>query len=221
MTVATVTPDTVLDELELRLRRPSDHRAARASLRQQIARLESELGVLAVDEWASGHRQAPAHMPQRPGRPAPRLLGLAELELIRDQLVERIHRRRQGLVQRAETQAVARHRLGAMLEDPASHRYEIVPLAELGQPACGAYHVLPRLGLLGMLFGWWCVKLSSGCPLAMYHRSKFQRRKHLMYRRQARVELVVAIVVAIALIAAIAVFLLVYHDLPLRFGQPT
>ena len=24
----------------------------------------------------------------------------------------------------------------------------------------------PRLGLIGMLMGWWQVKLSSGCPLA-------------------------------------------------------
>jgi hypothetical protein len=26
--------------------------------------------------------------------------------------------------------------------------------------------VRPRLGLIGMLAGWWHVKLSSGCPLA-------------------------------------------------------
>jgi hypothetical protein len=26
--------------------------------------------------------------------------------------------------------------------------------------------VRPRLGLIGMLMGWWQVKLSSGCPLA-------------------------------------------------------
>jgi hypothetical protein len=25
--------------------------------------------------------------------------------------------------------------------------------------------VRPRLGLIGMLMGWWQVKLSSGCPL--------------------------------------------------------
>jgi hypothetical protein len=28
------------------------------------------------------------------------------------------------------------------------------------------WHVRPRLGLVGMLAGWWQVKLSSGCPLA-------------------------------------------------------
>jgi hypothetical protein len=26
--------------------------------------------------------------------------------------------------------------------------------------------VRPRLGLIGMLCGWWQVKLSSGCPLS-------------------------------------------------------
>ena len=31
---------------------------------------------------------------------------------------------------------------------------------------CGAYQVRPRLGIIGMLMGWWHVKLSSGCPLA-------------------------------------------------------
>lgn len=55
----------------------------------------------------------------------------------------------------------------------------------------------------------------------MYHRSKFQRHEHLMDRRQARFELVVAIIVAIAIIATIAIFLLVYHDFPFRLGQPT
>jgi hypothetical protein len=220
MTVATVTPDTVLDRLELRLRRPPD-RPARASLRKQIGRLEAELGALAVDAWVSGHRQAPRHRPQlAPITPAPRLLSLAELELIRDELVERIHYTREGLKRRAETQAAAHRRLTAMLEDPAAHRYELVPLAELGQPACGAYHVLPRLGLLGMLFGWWCVKLSSGCPLAMYHRSKYQRYQYLIHRRKAKLELVVAIIVVIAVITAIAIFLLVYHDFPFRLGEP-
>ncbi len=28
------------------------------------------------------------------------------------------------------------------------------------------WHVRPRYGLLGMLMGWWRVKISSGCPLA-------------------------------------------------------
>ena len=39
-------------------------------------------------------------------------------------------------------------------------------LLDLGEPGCGAWEVRPRLGLIGMLMGWWQVKLSSGCPLA-------------------------------------------------------
>ena len=39
------------------------------------------------------------------------------------------------------------------------------PLADLGERGCGAYHVRPRLGIIGMLMGWWHIKLSSGCPL--------------------------------------------------------
>ena len=34
------------------------------------------------------------------------------------------------------------------------------------QGGCGAYQVRPRLGLIGMLMGWWQVKLSSGCPVS-------------------------------------------------------
>ena len=38
--------------------------------------------------------------------------------------------------------------------------------ADIGEPGCGVWQVRPRLGLIGMLMGWWEVKLSSGCPLA-------------------------------------------------------
>jgi hypothetical protein len=53
-----------------------------------------------------------------------------------------------------------------MLLDPAAHRFARVSCRELGEPGCGAWQVRPRLGLIGMLMGWWQVKLSSGCPLA-------------------------------------------------------
>ena len=38
--------------------------------------------------------------------------------------------------------------------------------ADVGEPGCGRWHSRPRLGLIGMLMGWWRVKVSSGCPLA-------------------------------------------------------
>jgi hypothetical protein len=53
-----------------------------------------------------------------------------------------------------------------MLLDPARHRFARVSCQDLGQPGCGVWQVRPRLGLIGMLMGWWEVKLSSGCPLA-------------------------------------------------------
>ena len=52
-----------------------------------------------------------------------------------------------------------------MLLEPGKHRFERVSCSDLGQPGCGAWEVRPRLGLIGMLMGWWQVKLSSGCPL--------------------------------------------------------
>ncbi|MHB1571699.1 MAG: hypothetical protein ACYC0H_21190, partial [Solirubrobacteraceae bacterium] len=59
----------------------------------------------------------------------------------------------------------ARALLSRMLEDPAGHRLCRITCRELGEPGCGAWEVRPRLGLIGMLMGWWQVKLSSGCPL--------------------------------------------------------
>jgi hypothetical protein len=52
-----------------------------------------------------------------------------------------------------------------MLLDPAKHRFARVACRDLGEPGCGVWQVRPRLGLIGMLMGWWQVKLSSGCPL--------------------------------------------------------
>ncbi len=56
----------------------------------------------------------------------------------------------------------------ALLEDaradPRRHKWLRIPRAALGERGCGAYEVRPRVGLLGMLAGWWEVKLSSGCP---------------------------------------------------------
>ena len=50
--------------------------------------------------------------------------------------------------------------------DPAGNRFARVSRQDLGEPGCGVWQVRPRLGLIGMLMGWWEVKLSSGCPLA-------------------------------------------------------
>ncbi|HZV73248.1 MAG TPA: hypothetical protein VFF79_06000 [Conexibacter sp.] len=134
---------------------------ARRTLRAQIARLEHALAALAADAsprddiaWSIG------------GEGGPRLLGLGELERMRDDLAERLHEVRETLAARAEREARKRELLEQMLLDPGRHRFVRVSAADVGQPGCGVWHVRPRLGLIGMLMGWWQVKLSSGCPLA-------------------------------------------------------
>jgi hypothetical protein len=66
----------------------------------------------------------------------------------------------------ADVQTANRVRLERMLLEPAKYRFARISCADLGQPGCGVWQVRPRLGLIGMLMGWWEVKLSSGCPLA-------------------------------------------------------
>ena len=138
-----------------------DERAARRTLRAQVARLKHQLASLAADAsprdgiaWPIG------------GHAGPRLLGLGELERMRDDLAERLHEVRETLAARAEREARNRELLERMLRDPARHRFVRIGAADVGEPGCGVWHVRPRLGLIGMLMGWWQVKLSSGCPLA-------------------------------------------------------
>lgn len=142
------------------LRAPVDERAARCTLRTQIARLEREL----CDTVAAAFPHVPSE--PEPARPiGPHLPDLGELEHVRDELAERVRRARVVVRERAELEAHSRARLEEMLRDPRRHKWARLPVADLGEPGCGAYRVRPRLGLIGMLMGWWHVKLSSGCPL--------------------------------------------------------
>lgn len=138
-----------------------DEGPARRTLRAQVARLEHELATLAAEAsprdeivWSIG------------AQAGPRLLSLGELERVRDDLAERLHAVREALATRAEREARQRALLERMLRDPARHRFVRIAAADVGEPGCGVWHVRPRLGLIGMLMGWWQVKLSSGCPLA-------------------------------------------------------
>jgi hypothetical protein len=94
------------------------------------------------------------------------VLGLGELEEVRDALAERLAHANRELEALGRRQARARLRLERMLLEPGRHRFQRVANAELGEGGCGVWQVRPRLGLIGMLMGWWQVKLSSGCPLA-------------------------------------------------------
>jgi len=144
------------------LTRPEvDERAARRALRAQIARLERDLASAVI-----------AAYPRIPAGSAcvshggPRLLGLGELERIRDELAARLADAREHAAREGERRAAKRLLIERMLLDPAAHRWVRVSNADIGEPGCKSWHVVPRLGLVGMLAGWWHVKISSGCPLA-------------------------------------------------------
>ena len=132
-------------------------RRARADLRRQIARLEDRLAAATIELGEA------VLAPAAPCA-GPRLLDLDGLERSRDRLAGLVAHAGRRLAAQHAGQAQARRRLEEMLRDPERHRFARISLAELGEPGCGAYHVRPRLGLVGMLAGWWEVKLSSGCP---------------------------------------------------------
>jgi hypothetical protein len=136
--------------------------AARAQLRAQIAALERRLADATVDALGSGPLEAPAAR----SAAGPRVLSLGELEHVRDALAARVRDAHDELARRGEDQRRHRARLEAMLLEPGRHRFERVSRRDVGEPGCGVWQVRPRLGLIGMLMGWWQVKLSSGCPLA-------------------------------------------------------
>jgi hypothetical protein len=138
--------------------------AARRTLRTQIAKLEHELADAFVTAYPMGGLPQPA-----PAAAQPRLLDLGELERVRDALTERLREARITISRRADEQAEKRLALELMLLHPAEHRFERISCRELGEPGCGVWQVRPRLGLIGMLMGWWQVKLSSGCPLSGGH----------------------------------------------------
>lgn len=138
-----------------------DERAACRTLREQIARLERELAELFAStapragiEWRVG------------ARGGPRILGFAELERTRDALAARLAAARAEIGRRAEREEAKRALVERMIADPAAHRWVRVRGEEVGERGCRHWHSRPRWGLLGMIAGWWRVKLSSGCPLA-------------------------------------------------------
>ena len=141
-----------------------DERAARRSLRDQIARLEGELGALFTSTYPrKGFEWDVA------SRGGPRLLSTGELERLRDDLAERLQHNRKLLGDRTYVEDLNRRRIEEMLIDPAAHKWVRVSNADIGEPGCKHWHVRPRYGLAGMLLNWWRVRISSGCPLARGH----------------------------------------------------
>jgi len=140
-------------------------RAARATLRRQIAKLEQELSGLLADRFP--FLAAPPAIAAAPlgAASGPRLPGLGELEAVRDALAARLQELRTRAAQRGEHERRAQELLERMRLEPGRYRYYRVPVRDLGGTGCGVYEVRPRHGLIGMLAGWWELTLSSGCPL--------------------------------------------------------
>src|SRR5687767_331729 len=138
-----------------------DERAARRTLRAQIGRLEREIVGARLD--ACPRLAAPPPLPSRSG---PRMLSLGELERVRDELADRLAHVRGDADAQLLRQAESRALLERMFADPPAHKWLRVSNAQLGEPGCKHFHVRPRLGPIGLLAGWWHVKVSSGCPLA-------------------------------------------------------
>jgi hypothetical protein len=137
-----------------------DEQAAREALRTQVAKLERELSGLVAHTF-------PHISPRDAGGEAfsgPRLLSLAELERVRDRLVLRVGEVRDQVAERTALEQRSRELLQRMKLEPGRYKFVRVPVADLGDGHCGVWEVRPRLGLIGMLAGWWQVKLSSGCP---------------------------------------------------------
>ncbi|WP_320669071.1 hypothetical protein [Patulibacter defluvii] len=135
-------------------------RAARRTLRAQIEALERSLAIAHAERFP--HDLSPILHSHQPGQAhCPRLLGLGGLERIRDDLVA-AHAaldRQHDVIERN------RALLEGMRAHPGRHRFRRLTSADLGQPGCEVYEVRPRLGVIGLLTGWWRVKVSSGCPL--------------------------------------------------------
>jgi hypothetical protein len=139
-----------------------DERLARNELRRQIGRLERELAGLFAE--AFGRVELDGRIAA--GAVEPRILDLGELERLRDELAERVAAARLRLAERARVETDNRQLLRALLASPEDFKWVRVSRADIGEPGCGAWHSRPRFGPIGMLMGWWQVKVSSGCPLA-------------------------------------------------------
>jgi len=134
-------------------------RAARADLRRQIGSLERALCELRVEA-----HPIDLGLARIPGAQA-RLMRAEELESLRDTLADSLEAGRRRLSQVRHSQSEARALIERMLADPGSYRWLRVSREEAGLAGCGHWHVLPRFGPVGLLTGWWRVKISSGCPL--------------------------------------------------------
>jgi AcrR family transcriptional regulator len=136
-----------------------DEGAARRTLRDQIAKLERELATLFPSARPGDELDWRVRSPG-----GPRVLDVGDLEALRDDLADRVEEIRHAMRERADAEQQNRVHLESIAADPSSHKWERLSNDDIGEAGCKHYHATPRLGLVGMLMGWWRVKVSSGCP---------------------------------------------------------
>jgi hypothetical protein len=142
-------------------------RRARAMLRAQIAKLECEVSEIVAERFPF----VLVPSADRSNASGPCLPDLGQLERSRDGLAARLQELRARAARRSDHERRARELLERMKLEPGRYRYYRVPVRDLGEGGCGVWEVRPRLGLIGMLAGWWQLTLSSGCPLPRGSRS--------------------------------------------------
>jgi hypothetical protein len=157
---AVATPEASFGQDEQRTDVVTERRA-REDLRRQIALLERRLGELFASafprkgiEWRVG------------AVGGPRVLSVVDLERVRDGLAVRLREAEAEIGRRGAAEEQNRGLLEAMIAEPQGYRWVRISNEDVGEPGCRHWHSRPRWGILGMLMGWWRVKLSSGCPLA-------------------------------------------------------
>jgi DNA-binding transcriptional regulator YhcF (GntR family) len=137
--------------------REAEEAAARRELRRQIARLEAELAAY-PDARADGEPTHPLL------RPKAHVATFAELEATRNELMDRLKGARRDAERRGRREERSRLRREGLLGDPGHHRWERVAREDCGDPGCGEFRSVPRFGPIGVITGWWRVRISSGCP---------------------------------------------------------
>jgi len=143
----------------------TDERLVRQMLRDEIVCLGAELDQLRCTIFSREGFKWDVKSPRGAGR----VLPLADLQLVRDGLAERIADNRAELDRRALVEERNRQRRELMLLEPEHYKWEIISNEDVGDPGCGHWHVRPRYGILGMFLNWWRIRISSGCPLAEGH----------------------------------------------------